>query len=436
MKIYLLDDNMKQVPVGSEGEIFIGGIGVGKGYHNRPELNRERFLPDKFSKTKRKMLYKTGDKSRRRKDGAYIFLGRYDNQIKIRGQRVEPEEIESALRQFEGIKDCIVASPDPVKGNRKLVAYYVSDPGSDFTSIDLYNKLSEKLPLYMVPSLYIKIEAFPLTPNKKIDRNRLPPPEEVNKESGDQPTSKTERLLAGLWSQVLGMHEIDIDTDFFILGGDSLSALELSVYIEKKIGIFIPLSLLFKYRTIRTQAKRIDMGDVHDNIPCCVPLSTHGKGNTLVIIGDGGWMKELIENLEGVRIVGFVLPMHPANLFEDNTIQNIAQIHAETLFASTWKGPYVITGYSINGLIALELSRILLKAGKSVESVVLLDTPTPQVPLGDGFQLLTRFRLTLRVLKNRSWIHKFTYCRGRVRDRIQWAFKWGAQFVGNPINIF
>jgi amino acid adenylation domain-containing protein len=250
---YLLDESLRPVPIGAPGELYIGGPGVARGYVNRPELTSEKFIPDPFSGNREARLYKTGDLVRYRPDGNIEFLGRVDNQIKIRGFRVELEEIELALRSQPGVSDCVVVLHEESDGDKRLFAYVVLSARAELTSGDLKSYLRTKLPSYMVPAWFELINALPLLPSGKINRNALPAPRFTRTEPDESfvaPRTPIERLLAVEWCDVLKLERIGIHDNFFELGGHSLLAAKVVSRVRGSLEIEFGMVDLFQAPTI------------------------------------------------------------------------------------------------------------------------------------------------------------------------------------------
>ncbi|NOK39811.1 AMP-binding protein, partial [Corallococcus exercitus] len=228
-QIRLLDSRLEPVPVGVPGELFIGGVQVGRGYLGRPELTAERFIPDAFSDMPGARLYRTGDVARWLPDGAIEYVGRADFQVKVRGLRIELGEIESALEQHPGVRQAVVVAREDAAGDKRLVAYVACRSGAEAVDVSaLRARLHEKLPEYMVPSAFVVLEALPLTPSGKVDRKALPAPEApVSTAEYVAPRNPTEEKLAALWAQVLRVPRVGATDHFFELGGHSLLATQL-----------------------------------------------------------------------------------------------------------------------------------------------------------------------------------------------------------------
>ncbi|HXM46735.1 MAG TPA: non-ribosomal peptide synthetase, partial [Pyrinomonadaceae bacterium] len=250
---YLLDESLRPVPIGAPGELHIGGPGVARGYVNRPDLAAEKFIPDIFSSNRGARLYKTGDLGRYRSDGNIEFLGRIDNQIKIRGFRVELEEIEQALRSYNGVLDCVVVLHEDSDGDKRLCAYVVGEPGSELKISEVRNYLRTKLPSYMVPASFELIDALPLLPSGKINRRALPIPRFTRSEAEENfvaPRTPIERLLAVEWCDVLKLERIGIHDNFFELGGHSLLAAKVVSRVRTSLEVEFGMVDLFQAPTI------------------------------------------------------------------------------------------------------------------------------------------------------------------------------------------
>ncbi|MEQ8387017.1 MAG: amino acid adenylation domain-containing protein [Coleofasciculus sp. A1-SPW-01] len=259
-QIYILDAHLQPVPIGVLGEIHLGGIQLARGYLNRPELTAERFINNPFiDEFKSPNLYKSGDLARYMPDGSIEFIGRIDNQIKLRGFRIELGEIEAVLRQQDQVKDAVVIATEDQLSNKRLVAYFVSNSEQSITD-ELRSLLKTKLPDYMVPSVFVRLEALPLMPNGKIDRRALPKPEIEDTLSTQfvPPRTVTEEELAQIWTSVLGIKQVGIHDNFFELGGHSLLATQVISRIRQAFNVELPLRALFEAPTVAELAERIE----------------------------------------------------------------------------------------------------------------------------------------------------------------------------------
>jgi amino acid adenylation domain-containing protein/non-ribosomal peptide synthase protein (TIGR01720 family) len=249
-KLYVLDQRMQPAPIGVPGELHIGGLAVARGYLNQPALTAEKFIADPFSPAER--LYKTGDLARYRADGNLEYLGRLDHQVKIRGFRIEPGEIETALREHPAVREAVVLAREDAPGDRRLVAYVVPDRAQLPNVAALRSFIGARLPDYLRPAVYVMLEALPMTPSHKIDRRKLPAPNQVRSEPAVEftaPVTAEEQTLATIWSQVLGVPHVGRDANFFELGGDSILSIQV-VARANQAGLHITPRQLFEQPTV------------------------------------------------------------------------------------------------------------------------------------------------------------------------------------------
>jgi amino acid adenylation domain-containing protein/thioester reductase-like protein/non-ribosomal peptide synthase protein (TIGR01720 family) len=247
-QIYLLDSQQRPVPIGIPGEIYIGGAGLARGYLNRPELTAQKFVSNPFGLGR---LYKTGDVARYQPDGNIEFIGRVDNQVKIRGFRIELEEIETVLSKHSGVNKTVVLAYEE-SGNKRLVAYIVPEQNLNPTTNELRGFLQSHLPEYMIPAVFMRLKAIPLTPNGKVDRQALPAPDISRLEGGENfvaPRTSVEQKLAQLWTQVLGIEEVSIYDNFFELGGDSILSMQI-IAKARQAGLQLTPKHIFDHQTI------------------------------------------------------------------------------------------------------------------------------------------------------------------------------------------
>jgi amino acid adenylation domain-containing protein len=255
-QIHILDARLELMPIGVPGELYLAGVGLARGYFGRPALTAERFLPSPFGNGER--LYRTGDLARWRSDGGLEFLGRIDHQVKLRGYRIEPGEIEAALRQHAGVKDAVVVAGEDSSGEKQLGAYVVvQDAAPDPTELRSY--LRKSLPDYMVPSTILPLDALPMTPNGKVDRKALPVPvPRAQSREYLAPRTPTEAALAEIWSDLLAVERVGADDNFFDLGGHSLLGMRAIERVRKAFAVELPLRALFEVPDLRGLAARID----------------------------------------------------------------------------------------------------------------------------------------------------------------------------------
>ncbi len=253
-QVYLLDTCLNPVPVGVAGELYIGGVGLARGYHNQGALTAEQFIPNPFSQQAGDRLYRTGDVARYRADGNIEYLNRTDHQVKIRGFRIELGEIEAVLEQLPQIKEAVVLMREDSPNNQQLVAYVVGKPLPDV--VDIRTHLKERLPVHMLPFAYVFLDGLPLTSNGKIDRKRLPVPD-VSGQIEHQyvaPRNPTEEILANIWAEVLGIERVGVHDNFFELGGHSLLIMQVATRTRLMFDIDLPLTYLFTTPTIEELA--------------------------------------------------------------------------------------------------------------------------------------------------------------------------------------
>lgn len=391
-QIYLFDENMEMVPNGEAGEIYIGGAGVSAGYLHQPELTDERFVTDLYSIKPNAKLYRTGDLGKFLENHDLEFLGRIDQQVKIRGHRIELGEIENILAHHPKVKQSTVILREDNPGDKRLIAYLVLKEPGDFTIahhilevpksiIDSFKEILKKnLPDYMLPNDYVVLQAFPLTPNHKVDKKQLPKPAQKNAilQVSHLPKNDNERLIASIFSKALGIKNISIKEDFFDLGGNSLSAVKIMAAIEKETGKRLPLATLFDHTTIEKMARRIN-SNLTERWQALVPIKTTGSKPPVYLIHGGGLniilFKTISEDLDPEQpVYAFqALGLNKPTAIPD-TIEEIATIYVAELLVTNPKGPYQLVGYSLGGFIAWEMAKQLKAIGKEIKFLAILDT--------------------------------------------------------------
>ena len=268
-EIQILDEALQPVPEGTPGELYIGGQGLARGYFNRADLTRERFIKHPLDAAANDSLYRTGDLARYLPDGSLEHLGRVDFQVKVRGFRIELGEIESTLDRLPGVKQSTVLAREDTAGDKRLVAYIIPQSSRVPTGRELRESLTASLPDYMVPGIYVTMDEFPLTPNGKIDRNAFPAPEPGRPELASEyvePRNKSEVSLAEIWSEVLRVNKIGINDNFFELGGDSLKVAQVATRIRDVFGVDIMLRMFFESPTVAGLVQAIEKSDAHELI--------------------------------------------------------------------------------------------------------------------------------------------------------------------------
>lgn len=259
-QVYILDEMMREVPAGTPGEIYIGGAGVARGYRNRPELTLERFVPNSF-KGPSGRLFRTGDCAQRLADGQFAFLGRFDEQIKIRGFRIEPNEIIAALDQHPAVSQSAVVAREVGEGDSRLIAYLIPKAGLLATASELREFLSARLPAYMVPALFVTLREIPLTPNGKVDRAALPAPDATNTLGEDifhPPRTELEQTVASILGPLLGVERVDVEANFFALGGHSLLGIQLISRLRDALGVELSLRTVFEASSVAELSVEIE----------------------------------------------------------------------------------------------------------------------------------------------------------------------------------
>jgi amino acid adenylation domain-containing protein len=255
--VYVLDGQGAPVPVGVPGELWIGGAGVARGYLGRADATAERFGPDPYSGKAGARMYRSGDRVRWLGRGELEYLGRLDAQVKVRGFRIEPGEIEAELRGHHAVREAVVVAWDDAAGERRLVGYVTEQPGQRVSAAEVRGRLKERLPRYMVPAAVVVLETIPLTPSGKVDRRALPAPEWGGGEEGAYvaPRTPTEELLAGIWAEVLGRERVGVEDNFFEQGGHSLLATRVVSRVRAALGVELPVRVVFEAPTVEGLAR-------------------------------------------------------------------------------------------------------------------------------------------------------------------------------------
>nr|WP_253903091.1 non-ribosomal peptide synthetase [Corallococcus exiguus] len=383
---YVLDARLRPVPVGVPGELFVGGDGLAWGYLHRSDLTAERFIPHPFATLPGQRLYRTGDKARWRSDGTLDFLGRTDFQVKLRGFRIEPGEIEAALRRFPAVSEALVLLREDMPGDRRLVAYVVpSAPVSEALTETLRTQLQQQLPGYMVPSAFVALEALPLTPNGKVDRKALPAPD-VAATHGRYvaPRTPLEQLIAQAFAEVLRLEHVSADADFFDLGGHSLLAVHLMALLRERTGRALPLSALFQSSTVERLAARLSPAEEAQVLgPNLARLDTGDSQRRplfLVHGGGGGVLSyaDLVRHLGNERpVYGLFAPGLEDGDLPPNSMESLARLYLEQVRGVQPHGPYRLAGWSFGGLVVYEMARQFQSLGEQVEFLALLDSIAP-----------------------------------------------------------
>lgn len=378
---YITDKFNELVPIGVPGELLIGGLGVARGYLNRETLTAEKFIPDIINKNDKK-LYRTGDLVKYNSEGKIQFLGRLDYQVKIRGFRIETAEIESVLNKHNYIRQSLVTATENSGGDKTLTAYFIPDTEENISIKEIRNYLKRKLPEYMIPSFFVKMDKFPLTPNGKIDRKKLPPPDHnmfSSKKSYSIPRDELDMQLKLIWEKAFGLKNIDINDDFFELGGHSLLAAQIFAQIGKVMDKNLPLATLFRTSTIAGLADIIRENKQQSAWSSLVPIRLKGdkpplflihgaEGNILLYKVFVNYLSEdfPVYGLQSQGLDGKSPIIDDVRLMAQKYIGEIKSVQPE--------GPYYLGGYCLGGTIAYEMGKQLKSAGDEVSLIALIET--------------------------------------------------------------
>jgi pimeloyl-ACP methyl ester carboxylesterase len=361
--LYVLDRALQPVPVGVAGELYVGGAGLARGYFERPDLTAERFLPNPFGPAGSRM-YRTGDLVRYRPNGKVEFLGRADHQVKIRGFRIELGEVEAALERHPAIHQAIVLARDG-----RLIAYFTSKAEPPATS-ELRELLRQSLPEHMVPSFFVALEAFPLTPNDKIDRAALPAPVVVG-EAWVAPRTAVEESIAEIWQQVLHLPRVGVHDNFFEIGGHSLLVVQVMTRIEQELHVQVPIVELYKHPTVATLAAHLGESSTSP----LIELSARDIGTPLVVVpGIVGALPayySLAQSIGGQRPVFGLHAASAREIAECHSVESIARLYVSALLERFDR--FHLLGHSYGGLVAFEMLRQLEAQGHRPGSLVLVD---------------------------------------------------------------
>ncbi|HEX2687361.1 MAG TPA: amino acid adenylation domain-containing protein [Kofleriaceae bacterium] len=387
--VCLLDAALLPVEDGQPGEIFVGGVGVARGYLDRPDLTAERFIPDPAAQVPGARMYRTGDLARHRDDGSLEFLGRADHQVKVRGHRIEPSEVEAVLRTAPGVRDALVLAREDRPGDVRLVAYLIGDPDLDRMAARAVAEVH--LPAFARPTDLVVLGDWPRNPAGKIDRNGLPAPRRAG--SGGAARSDLEFRLTEIWQGVLGASAIGPDDDFFALGGHSLLAIRMLSRVRDEFEVDLPLSVVAERRTVATLADAIASLGAHAALSSPIQLRAAGTRQALFLVppvsGSALAYLPLLHRLSADRSIhAFHAPgldgrgSPPARLPE--RLEDLAAHYVRELLAAHPRGPYLLGGWSIGGAIAVEMALQLDELGHDVPTVILIESSAPTPYLTEG----------------------------------------------------
>jgi amino acid adenylation domain-containing protein len=389
-QVYLLDECGEPVPVGVTGELYIGGHGVARGYFDRSELNTEKFLKDPFSIDPGARMYRTGDLGRWRQDGNIEYLGRNDFQVKIRGFRIELGEIEAVVCACDGVSEAVVIACEDAEGDKYLVAYIIAEQGADPSAADLRKQVSGELPGHMIPRAFVTVDAWPLTPNGKLDRRALPAPDQSSVAVRDyvSPEGEIEQMLAEIWQTLLGLDRVGRNDNFFEIGGHSLLAIRMFHLLRERIGIAPALSAVFAAPTVSMLAIAIEeIRSKKSPAPLLVSLQTvRGDERPLFCVHPVGGQVGVYRDLAlQLRSVCPVYGLQAPELIGEKTLGELnaaVMRYTDEIRSLQPHGPYRLVGWSTGGLFAEAVAQRLFADGDVVEYLGLLDT----FPLTKGIE--------------------------------------------------
>jgi amino acid adenylation domain-containing protein len=420
---YILDGSRKPVRAGAEGELYIGGEGLARGYLERRELTAEKFLADPFSSRAGARMYRTGDLVRCRADGNVEFLGRLDHQVKIRGFRVELGEIEAVLEQHTSVRRAVVVADENTVGEKRLVAYLVPDPDAVLTARELRSHVQKQLPDYMTPAAFVQLATLPLTPNGKVNRSALPAPRPGDFEADQNyvaPRDAVERKLARLWEEVLGIHPIGVRTSFFDLGGRSLLAARLFTKISRAFGKDLPLATLFHSPTIEQLAQAVRPKSASGSYTTLVAIQPNGSKLPFFCVHGGAGSALFLHRL--AREMDPDQPFYgiePEGLngkrFQRTTVEQMAAHYLSEIRKVQTRGPYHIGGYCFGGLAAFEMARQLQQQGEHADVVAMFSASL-------RFNRVTEKRMSTVILapKSKSTLARLRRLIRSPRQAIGW----------------
>ncbi|MEP7251818.1 MAG: amino acid adenylation domain-containing protein [Ginsengibacter sp.] len=383
-QLYVVDQYEKIVPIGVSGELYIAGEGIARGYLNRPELSAEKFTDDTFREESTSTsennsedkivsrLYKTGDKVRWNEDGEIEYLGRIDEQVKLRGHRIELGEIENVLLQDPQIRQAAVKLAEDNYGNKLLVGYIV--PESTFDKSATVKNVQKQLPEYMVPGFWVQLKALPLTSNGKIDKKALPAPDVsgVLDSQYAAPETETEIALAKMWEDLLGIKKVGVHDTFFELGGNSIQTVTMFTRIRKHFGKELPLPTIFQAPNIKKLAAIITEKDNAVNFSCLIPIQPLGSKIPLFCMHAGAgnvlFYKDLAKNLGNDQpLYGLMARGLLGKEHFHTSIEEMAAHYIKEIQSVQPHGPYLFAGYCLGGTLAFEMAKQLTDAGEKVD---------------------------------------------------------------------
>jgi amino acid adenylation domain-containing protein len=459
--IYILDDNLNLLPIGSSGNMFIGGIGLAKGYYGQKDLTDEKFIENPFRKNER--MYDTGDLARIHSNGELECLGRNDGQVKVRGYRIELPEIEVVISKLKNIEECVVITREDRPGDIRIVAYIRTNDLEELNPLAIRQEIGNKLPSYMIPSHFVKMKEFPKTLNNKIDKKNLPSPIPTKEIENSKVTIEGRHLpnqnmvqseVENIWKNILGLDSIDPNANFFDIGGHSLIAVEMFSLIYKKYQLNLSLAVFFEAGTLNLFSQYIETQ---------LGANQNNQHTTSINNVSQDVIKPLVSNMVAIKPIGNLTPIFCfhgaggnvmnyaklASLVESdrpiygfqspgvdgvsefaNSITELVELYTNELINFRPNGPYILAGGSMGGVLALEVGKKLLNIGHKVERLIMFDTLGPGITL-DEFSsqnknvlndLIDRVSYQWERFSNRFKLNLLTYTGGNISHKLRYYF--------------
>ena len=407
-KTFLLDQYDNPVPPGLIGELCIGGAGISHGYLHRPDLTREKFIDNPIKEESGSKIFRTGDLARYKEDGTLECLGRTDHQIKLRGFRIELGEIESLIEKIDGVNQSVVITREDVPGDKRLIAYIVASDAATKSSSQIIANLKNHLPDYMLPNTCMFLDAIPLTPNGKIDRNALPTPSgerEANSDSYVAPRNELETKLVSIWEEILGVSPVGVQDDFFDVGGHSLLAVRLISAIEERMGQRVSLAALLQGRTIEYVANIFTGGEKTAALASFIPHRASGEKIPFFAAGSHPKYAELPQRL------GEDQPFYQLDLYAllserveqglkpFNRIEEFAEYYIPKILSACPEGPYSLGGGCEGAYLSYEIAVRLQEMGHKVGALIMWIPPALHESKGIGLRRYASY-LSLQRLRH------------------------------------